>query len=197
MLAETQVGLKGLRALFEFYLKYRGIDAQKLAEELGYKVGLVDFSGLGVGKIVRGTDMLLVPSRRPLPLQSLIIYHETGHDCLWKTDAFFFNENLGKDRANLREVEYWLDSFAVAALFANRGVPLLTEDNYKEFLTYGCDISFLEGANWRFDDRKDKLQGRRIQELSAKYFRRRGPSRLEFDALGQMLRDVKHDRNDK
>jgi len=200
MLSESEVGLKGLRALFEFYKIYAraGLDAEELAREQGFTLERLNIDTFA-GEVFYQVNHIIVSMGAWRALRDFVICHELGHTWLWKTDPIFLPPDFASpkmDRGQRRELEYWLDGFATAMLFASRGVKLLSEENYQDFFIFGCTISLLEGADWRFDIRKDKTQGKRMCELAKKYFLRNGPSRAELVTLGGALLERVPAKND-
>lgn len=184
MLAESEAGLKGLHALFELYRQAGRMSTQLIAAKLEYEVILSDYALFQA--YVHTGHKISIPRIATGPIRDFLLYHEIAHVWLERTDRLFFMPLLSDklNRLEYREMENWCDSFAVAMLFAYRGVMVMEDASHQEFLAYP---QALAGEHTEFEYTRSRLQGRRILGLAPKYFSSRGASRVELVGLGYAL----------
>ena len=187
MLTESDIRLKGLRRLFEFYIAARTMDLEAIVLKMNRKVIVCDYNLFEAYVNLDGN--IEVPRKAQKVIQDFLGYHELAHLVLAQIDIRFLTLVTNIPAADFREIEKWCDSFAMAMLFGRRGIALIKEENYQEFF---CSPEPLDCVTEDFPAYLNRLQGGRIREEARKYFAEDSPYRTELEFLAsELLADAK------
>lgn len=186
MLSESDLGLRGLTALTEFYLQSGDMQMPQLVSRLGYKIEEKIFSSRFFAIAYLDRRIIELPPTHEV-LKNFLGFHEAAHVCLARADSAY-GRIAGKPDVPMNsiscEIEFWCDGFATLMMFANRGVRFRSMHSIKSFLTEGISTEIKE-----FNVNFNLFQGRRILRLAKRWFSRTGPSRAELIYLGTELVD--------